>query len=294
MTFLTRLRIGARLGFSFASVLALMLSMAAAGVQQMRTISELDAQRADMAQHAIMIERWQGAVTLNLTRALGVAASGYHAPTVAFLEPPMKETSAAISKLQESIDKSLTDPRDRALFDAVGTQRKTYVDVRAKAAAAFKAGNTDEGAQIVSGPMKAGAKAYSDAILALQSQVQANADALEAQAASRSQGAQILLVGLSMMALALGTALAWGITRSVTHPLQGAIDTAQRIAEKNLSVPVARVTRGDEIGALQRALGQMQTSLMEMVHEIRTGTASVASASAEIAVASTDLSQRTE
>ncbi len=294
MTPLSKLRIGVRLGLSFASVLALMLSMAAAGLLQMRKISDLDAQRADLAQHAIMIERWQGAVTLNLTRALGVAASGYHAPTIAFLEPPMKETSAAITKLQESIDKALADPKDRALFDAVSTQRKAYIEVRAKAAAAFKAGNADEGAQIVSGPMKAGAKAYSDAISALQAQVQANADALEAQSASHSQGAQVLLVVLSLMALSLGTALAWGITRSVTSPLQGAIDIAQRIAEKDLSMPVAPVTRGDEIGALQRALGQMQASLTEMVHEIRTGTASVASASAEIAVASTDLSQRTE
>ncbi|WP_425261387.1 methyl-accepting chemotaxis protein [Rubrivivax sp. RP6-9] len=294
MNALSSLRIGTRLGLSFAIVLALMLVMAAAGVLQLRQIAALNAERNELAQRATDIEQWQGAVTLNLTRALGVGASGYHAPTVAFLEPPMKETSAVITKLQDSIDKSLTDPRDRALFDDVGVKRKTYVDVRAKAAAAFKAGNADEGNQLVAGPMTAGAKAYLDAIAALQGQVQASADALGAEAARRSQQAQTLVLVLALAALLIGSAMAWRITLSVTRPLRQAIDTAERIADKDLSVPTSSVTRGDEIGALQRALAKMQGSLTEMVQQIRTGTVGVAGASSEIAAASTDLSQRTE
>jgi methyl-accepting chemotaxis protein len=294
MSLITQLRIGTRLGLSFASLLVLMVVMVAADLLQQREIATLNHERAKLAQLTTSIEGWKGAVTLNLTRALGVGASGYQAATVAFLEPPMKDTSATITKLQDSIDKSLTDPNDRALFNDVGARRKTYVDVRAKAATAFKAGNVDEGNQIVSGPMMAGAKAYLEAIGALQAQVQASADAHELEATRQAQSVQILLLVLALLGLALGAGLAWAITRSVTRPLQQAIDTAQRIAERDLSVPVARVTRGDEIGALQRALGQMQTSLMEMVQQIRTGTTGVACASAEIAAASTNLSQRTE
>ena len=294
MSLFSKLRIGTRLGLSFASVLALMLVMVAGGVLQLREIDTFNTKRADLARLTATIERWQGAVTLNLTRALGVGASGYHAATVAFLEPPMKDTSAMITRLQDSIDKSLIDPKDRLLFDEVGVKRKTYVDVRAKAAAAFKAGNFDEGNQIVGGPMMAGAKAYLDAIGALQAEVQASADAQELQATRHSQLAQTVALVLALLALALGAGMAWTITRSVTRPLQQVIDTARRIAEKDLSVPVARVARGDQIGDLQRALGQMQTSLMEMVQQIRMGTTGVAGASAEIAAASTDLSQRTE
>jgi methyl-accepting chemotaxis protein len=294
MSIFSKLRIGVRLGLSFASLLVLMMVMVAANMLQQREIATLNTELAKLAQLTTTIEGWKGAVTLNLTRALGVGASGYQAATVAFLEPPMKETSATITKLQDSIDKSLTDANDRALFDDVGAKRKTYVEVRAKAAAAFKASDVDEGTQIVNGPMMAGAKAYLDAIGALQVQVQASAEAHELQATRHAQLAQTLVLVLALLALALGAGMAWAITRSVTRPLQQAIDTAQRIAEKDLSVPVARVTRGDEIGALQRALGQMQTSLMEMVQQIRTGTAGVAGASAEIAAASTDLSQRTE
>ncbi len=294
MNMFAQLRIGARLSLGFASLLVLMLVMAAAAVVQLRVITTLNAQRADLAHQATTIENWEGAAMLNLTRALGVGASGYHPATVAFLEPPMKETSATITRLQDSVDKTLVDAKDRALFDAVGAKRKSYVEVRAKAAAAFKAGNADEGHQLVNGPMMAGAKSYLDAIGALQVHVQATADAKEVEATRHSQLAQTVLLVLAALALVLGAGLAWGITRSVTRPLRQAIDTAERIADKDLSVPVVGVTRGDEIGALQRALGQMQLSLTDMVQQIRVGTTSVASASAEIAAASTDLSQRTE
>ncbi len=294
MNLFSNFRIGTRLGLSFASVLVLMLVMASAGVLQLREIAQLNERRVDLAEHATTIERWQGAVNLNLTRALGVGASGYHPATVAFLEPPMKETSAAITKLQESVNQSLTDPKDRQLLEAVGKHRKIYVDVRAQAAAAFKAGKVDDGNNLVNGPMMAGAKAYLDAIGALQAQVQANADAVALQATRRSSLAQTLLAGLALLALVLGSGLAWTITRSVTQPLQQAIASAQRIAGKDLSVPSTTVARGDEIGALQRALAMMQGSLVEMVQQIRTGTTGVAGASSEIASASADLSQRTE
>ncbi|GCL61963.1 methyl-accepting chemotaxis protein [Pseudaquabacterium pictum] len=286
--------IGTRLGLSFASVLVLLVLIATLGMLQLREIGVLHAKRADLAEHATSIERWQGAVTLNLTRALGVGASGYHPATVAFLEPPMKETSEAITKLQERVNQSLTGPEERAMLDEIGARRKAYVEARAKAAAAFKEGRAEDGNRIVSGPMTDGAKAYKDAIAALQAHVQAAADAMELAASQRASLAQTLMLALSVLALALGSGLAWAITRSVTHPLRQAVDIAERIAAKDLSSPPAVVRRGDEIGTLQQALGQMQGSLVEMVREIRAGTAGVATASAEIASASTDLSQRTE
>jgi methyl-accepting chemotaxis protein len=294
MNSFAQLRIGARLSLGFASVLVLVMAMAVAAVTQLRVIATLNSQRAELAEHATTIQEWEGAVTLNLTRALGVGASGYHPATVAFLEPPMKDTSATISRLQDAIDKALVDSQERALFDNVGVRRKAYVEVRAKAAAAFKAGSVDEGNQLVQGSMVPAAQAYLDAIGALQAQVQASADAKATEATQRSDMARTWMLALAAGALALGAAMAWVITRSVTRPLLQAIAAAERIADKNLSVPIEGTSRRDEIGALQRALQQMQLSLSDMVQQIRTGTTSVAGASGEIAAASTDLSQRTE
>ncbi|MFY9512677.1 MAG: methyl-accepting chemotaxis protein [Rubrivivax sp.] len=290
----SNLRIGIRLGLSFAALLALMLAMAATGLVQLREIAALQQQRDALAQRVTDIEQWEGAVRLNLMRALTIGRSGYHAATVAFLEPQMKTTSDDITKLQQQVEKSLADADERRLFDDVGGKRKTYVDVRARAGAAFKAGNADEGNQLVAGPMTADAETYLAAVAMLQAHEQQRSEALGGEVAQRSERAQATLMATCTLALVLGGALAWWMTRSVTRPLAQAIAAAQRIADKDLSVPVSQAVRGDEIGALQHALGSMHHSLTGMVQQIRSGTVNVAGASSEIAAASTDLSQRTE
>jgi methyl-accepting chemotaxis protein len=291
---LTQFRIGTRLAFSFAALLALVLIMTATAVLQMRQSATLEAERAQLAEQATRIERWQGAVMLNLTRAMVAGASGFHPPTVAFVEPAMKETSTTITQLQAAIDKTLVNPDDRMLFDDVGVKRKIYLDVRAKAIAAFKDGKAEDGLQLVGGPMTVGAMAYLDAINKLQAHIQAEADALQVEASSRMQRSQTLLLVLAALAIAAGTAMAWAITRSIQRPLRLAVEAAQRIAANDLSIPVPRDGRADEFGELQVALSGMQTSLLKVIDQIRAGTVSVASASTEIASASIDLSQRTE
>ena len=294
MKLIEQLRIGTRLGLSFAAVLVLLLLMAAAGVVQLRQVAALNAQRQELAARLNVVERWQGEVGLNLTRALTAANSGYHGPTVAYVEPLMKATTASISLLQDQLEKAIQDPAERALLTEIGSKRKAYIALRTQGAAAFKAGQADEGMQIVTGPMGAAAKAYIDAIAALRDAGGQRASAVSAASERQGTLAQWTLLGLAAAAVLAGGVLAWAMTRSVTQPLKLAMAAAERMARNDLSVPLAESRRGDEVGELMRALHRLQGSLSGIVHEIRSGTVSVAHASAEIAAASTDLSQRTE
>ena len=291
---LNRLRIGTRLGAGFALLLALVASMLVVGVVQFRSLTAMNAQSDAAAARAAEIERWSAATTLNLMRAMTVGRSGYHAATVAYLEPQMKATSEQITVLQKAVEQGISTPSERALFDDVSAKRKAYLEARAKAAEAFKGGHADEGGRIVEGPMSGGAAAYLEAIGKLQALAKQGSDALAAKKESSTATAQAMLVGIGVVALAAGCLLAWAITLSVTQPLRRAIGAAERIAGKDLSQPVPDTERGDEIGSLLRALRAMQSSLVEMVREIHGGTVAVAHASGEIASASTDLSQRTE
>jgi len=291
---LNHLRIGTRLSLSFAAVLGLMVAMAVTAVLQLRQIGELNATGDAMSARFANIERWHGAVTLNLTRALTIGRSSYQPATVEFLEPQMKGTSDAITALQKTLETQIVQADERALFDDVGVKRKTYVEARAKAAAAFKAGQADDGNKIVAGPMTAGAEAYLAAITALQAHAGRQSDALSAELLQRSASAQTLLMLLGTAALLAGGGLAWAMTRSVTQPLARAVAAAQGIAARDLSSPVPGADRGDEIGTLLLALREMQASLIGVVQQIRSGTVNVAGASSEIASASLDLSTRTE
>jgi methyl-accepting chemotaxis protein len=291
---ISHLRIGTRLAAAFAIVLLLTLAITAVGVVQMRTLRTDSALKDRAQERYAAIERWNGATTLNLTRALTIARSGYHAPTAAFLEPAMKTTTEQINALQKAVEQRLNGDADRGLFDDVGAKRKAYIAVRTQAATAFKEGRADEAQQLVAGPMTAGADAYLAAIAKLQEAARVEAEALDAAMQRSGIAAERTMLVLGLATLALGCVLAVAITRSVTRPLARAVAAAERIAASDLSQPLSDTSRGDEIGTLQRALATMQAHLNTIVREIRDGTQAVANASHEIAGASADLSVRTE
>ena len=81
--------------------------------------------------------------------------------------------------------------------------------------------------------------------------------------------------------------------RSILEPLARAVQSAQRIAGRDLSQPVQAEGR-DETAALMRGVQGMQASLAEVVLGVRHGTDNIAHASHEVAAGSQDLSNRTE
>ena len=106
---------------------------------------------------------------------------------------------------------------------------------------------------------------------------------------------QQLIAVLALMALALLLALglALAFVRSVTVPLQQAVQLAQAVSEGDLSGS-DRPVGSNEVGELLQAQYAMRAHLRPMVAQVRSGADSVALASAEIAQGNMDLSGRTE
>ena len=61
---------------------------------------------------------------------------------------------------------------------------------------------------------------------------------------------RVVLMTVAGIAIALGIALAWLITRSITNPVRGMTASMQRLAEGDTSVEVPGRNRGDEIGSM--------------------------------------------
>ncbi|QOT79577.1 methyl-accepting chemotaxis protein [Cupriavidus basilensis] len=102
-----------------------------------------------------------------------------------------------------------------------------------------------------------------------------------------------LLIVMSICAVVLAVVGGLLITRSITRPMQTAVDVAQTVARGDLGSQIAVVAR-DETGRLLSALRDMNERLTEIVSRVRQSSASIAGASAEIAAGNADLSQRTE
>jgi methyl-accepting chemotaxis protein len=120
--------------------------------------------------------------------------------------------------------------------------------------------------------------------------------AAAAQASATFVHARRAVLGLLVLALALGAGMALVITRHLRAQLGGeprsAVQLASAVAAGDLSTEV-RLAVGDT-ESLMAQLVAMQRGLVDAVSSVRRGSESVATASAQIAQGNQDLSERTE
>jgi methyl-accepting chemotaxis protein len=111
--------------------------------------------------------------------------------------------------------------------------------------------------------------------------------------ASSLQQTMFWVLGVLFTLLALGAALALAFVRSITQPMQEALQVARAVACGDLTHNI-QVVGDNEAGQLMQALQDMQQSLIRVVGNVRQNAEGVATASSEIAQGNNDLSSRTE
>lgn len=89
------------------------------------------------------------------------------------------------------------------------------------------------------------------------------------------------------------TVIVLSVLRSVTRSIRLAVDAADAVARGDLTYTFL-VKGKDEISQLLTSLSTMQSSLANIVNEVRQGTDTIAAASSQIAEGNLDLSLRTE
>ena len=122
-----------------------------------------------------------------------------------------------------------------------------------------------------------------------------NAGAQQSTQASESayEEARNTMAGAAVLGLVLAAGTGLRLIRSITGPLQQALQATNRVASGDLSCDIVQ-TSADESGQVLQALQLMQTNLDQVVTQVRDNADSVAAASQQIANASQDLSSRTE
>ena len=119
-----------------------------------------------------------------------------------------------------------------------------------------------------------------------------SADSVEqGTAAIGSAEWQMVIAAVVAALIAIGCAAY--ITAAITNPINQAVRVAQTVASGDLTSHI-EVETSEETGQLLQALKDMNTSLIRIVGQVRSGTDTIATASAEIASGNLDLSSRTE
>jgi methyl-accepting chemotaxis protein len=139
-------------------------------------------------------------------------------------------------------------------------------------------------------PITKKALAELDKLVAAQNSA---ADSVLDNVVSAANRQMILFYLIAAITVAFGGVVVWVLERSITQPLQQAVQIAEKVAEGEL-VSNVNVTGNDEISALLLALKEMNSNLLKIVSDVRSGTNAISTASVEIASGNQDLSSRTE
>jgi methyl-accepting chemotaxis protein len=170
--------------------------------------------------------------------------------------------------------------------------RKAYIARRDEIAVAKKAGQSDEAARLFADFMPL-ADAYMKSELDFLEHQKDIVNTMSQRVDAVAESSKTLMTSLIVLFVALGSLCAWWLTRSITAPLDRAVEVAKRVAAGDLSAEV-HVTSMDELGDLLTALKHMNDNLGKMVSQVRHSTESMNVSSREIATGNMDLSQRTE
>ncbi|HOE44048.1 MAG TPA: methyl-accepting chemotaxis protein, partial [Rhodoferax sp.] len=180
-----------------------------------------------------------------------------------------------------------------ARLSDIDSKTDTYFKEAVDLAAQF---NTEQAGAIITGkidPLSTQAAAELSAFIGLQKQ-QTQAAIAQANASNQTTVSVISAIGVLMLLLGMG--LAWGLTASITRPLQTAVDAAQRIASGDLVSDIAedKTIHRTETSCLLNGLLEMRNSLADIVWQVRASAENISNGANEIAVGNSDLSQRTE
>ncbi|HEX8611346.1 MAG TPA: methyl-accepting chemotaxis protein [Telluria sp.] len=288
-----RFNIGTRLGFGFAVLLAMTVTLAGIGLTSLNIVyAHLQVIVQGDMQRMEQLHRMSESVHI----VARVARTLVLLEEQAAMERENIKITAARAHYAEAFDSFAHTPgsaEDRQFVTRLPQLQEVAKTFNNEVIALARAGKDAEATALLLARAGPATQAWQDA-LAAHIEVQRK-DVAEGVAHSvlSYERARMLIIALSVLALVSGAVLAWRVTRSITVPVNAAVRVAQTVAAGDLT-SIIDGHDGDETGRLMLALKDMNDSLFKIVDQVRTGTASMTAASGEIANGNLDLSSRTE
>ncbi|MFY9791781.1 MAG: methyl-accepting chemotaxis protein [Candidatus Sulfotelmatobacter sp.] len=200
--------------------------------------------------------------------------------------------SHQISAQVAEIEKSLSSSQERELFETVTHNREAYISARQKAKALLADKKRDQAMDALSAEVIPALDIYRASWQKLiDFQTAAMEQSMKEGQESYAAGRKIALL-LLILTLIVSPLVAISITKSITVPIQEAVEHAERIAAGDLTKEIV-VTNNSETGKLQQAMHEMSSRLSGIIRDVREGSAAVASAAQQVSSSSQSLSQGT-
>jgi methyl-accepting chemotaxis protein len=284
------IKIGVRLATGFALVLLLMVLLSFVGLNGMATI---DGKLKEITGDNILKTK----LVNDLSEAVHIVA---RITRTIILQDDKAEVAVETKKLASyrekyneawtALEKTSASEKGRAIRTKI---KEAATDARAATDKVLELAYTDKDVEATKLLMSSAAPAtqkWQDALdenLALQEENNKN-DVAAAEAAYVS--ARTLMLTMAGIAITLGILAAWFLTRSITAPVNEALNVANRLAEGDLTVRIDNPSK-DETGQMLQAMQNMIAKLSQVVTDVNGGAQALASASEEVSATAQSLSQ---
>jgi methyl-accepting chemotaxis protein len=292
---ISNLKISVRLGIGFALVLALTVFMTAIGIWRLQEVSDATERMVEATHRERLAQEWLRGTETNAVRTFAAVKSS-DANDRQYFQAGIDAQSKRLSEIQKAMETLNNTPAGKRLFSDVVDKRETYRKTRddvLKLKKEIGPGGDAELKKQADNAMVPAMNAYIGAIQNVLDHQKALFDQSHATINAIHASGRSFLIVLGLAAVALGAALAWILSSTITRPLNSAVSIARSVAAGDLNTRI-EVRSRDETGQLIQALKDMNESLAKIVGEVRSGTDTIATASSQIASGNHDLSSRTE
>ena len=201
-----------------------------------------------------------------------------------------------IGKQIDALDKSVTDPTERAKLEKVKEQRARYIAGQDELIKLVKSDQPDQSREFLNTKLRPELETYRSVVTALVDHGEQAITEAGQNAQTTASNARTVLIALGIGALLLAIGLGWLISRSLTRELGGepstAAEVARAVAAGDFTQSIA--VKDSDTTSLMAQLATMKNGLARVVSQVRRSSESVAMASSDIAQGNHDVSARTE
>lgn len=290
---LSNLKIWARLSVAFALILTLLTIVTVISISNMSSMNEStkilveqDFVKAQLSTEAL--DNLRGSIA-RVFEIVSITNDDQAHEARERLKANLGKLDDALTKLEPMLVRA----ESKEINSRAKETRSLYEADVDKVLALVGAGNRDDATKLAFGDaykqLHACADALREQLKFQQKRFQDRGQLSQDLFASSRTG----MIVVWLIAVLVGVGAAYWITRSITVPVDQAVQVAETIAEGDLTREFTSSMR-DETGQLIRALQKMQDSLVDIVGEVNNSSVTIQSATAEISQGTLDLSSRTE
>lgn len=297
---LARARIGTRLTVGFATLLVLLMIIAAEGIYEVNEIDrDLTTINDDNGQKQTYAVNWRGSVHDRAIALRDIVLSQDESDIRSLenlIQNLRNDYVEATSGMQGVISEYAASEQGERILDSINAQQETTLALTQDVLNARESGNIERARALLlnqAGPAYAEWLDRINQYIDLQEEVN---NATTASARDTASGFQIKMLLSTLVALLIGIMIAWFLSRQLLRELGAEPYEVKAFAEavgRGELTTQGRLKQGDK-SSIMAAQVEMAHELQGIVAQVRASAEAVASNSEQIAEGNNDLSSRTE